>query len=113
MRMTARLASLILAATLSLGALSPALADGHRDGRREHGHGWGYGVAQQGQDIQAAGNALTITQNGNGNSANVLQRGQGGGATTITQNGNNNSVTVIQITGRGHGGFGRDRFHRD
>jgi uncharacterized membrane protein len=109
MRMTTSFASLALAATIGLGALSPAMADGHRWGRRDHA--WGYGSAQQGQDIQATGNALSITQNGNGNAANVLQRG--GGATTITQNGNNNSVTVIQVIGRGHGGFDRGRFRRD
>ena len=109
MRMTAAIA--LVTAGLSLSLTAPAFADrGHgHDWRRAwdgQAHGQGYGQPNgEGTQIQAVGNGLTITQNGNGNSVGAVQQG-GGGALTITQNGNNNSVTVIQVNRGGRRAHG-------
>jgi hypothetical protein len=110
MSKTATITSLLIAAVVTLGTFSSALADGrHRDGGRHHGRYFDYAApadygsaANSGAQIQVTASNVAIAQNGDGNSASVLQQ-SAGVPTTITQNGNNNSLTVIQIVGGNRG----------
>lgn len=105
MSLHAAAAIALVSAGISIAAIAPASADRGRFHGGEHRWGWQRDAVAL---INQGGSGLTITQNGNGNSANAVQFG-GGGALNITQNGNNNSVTVLQVNRGGHGGrrFGR------